>query len=91
MIGLPIDTTTLVKGGGLMKKFIILFAVASLAAAPAVATTKHKKSKEPTEAEKIAEQNDNTKRLLVDLVPLVLPSWSLPVYFGTHMDEKLQD
>jgi hypothetical protein len=74
-----------------MKKFIILLAVASLAAAPAVATTKHKKSKEPTEAEKIAEQNDNTKRLLVDLVPLVLPSWSLPVYFGTHMDEKLQD
>ena len=74
-----------------MKKFILLLAVAALAASPALAATKHKKSKEPTEAEKIAEQNDNTKRLLVDLVPLVLPSWSLPVYFGTHMDEKLQD
>jgi len=74
-----------------MKKLFLVFVVAAFAASPVLAATKHKKSKEPTEAEKIAQQNDNTKRLLVDLVPLVLPTWSLPIFFGTHMDEKLQD
>ena len=36
----------------------------------------------------IAKQHDNTKRAVVDALPLVLPSWSLPFYFGMHMDEK---
>ena len=27
------------------------------------------------------------KRALRDGLPLILPSWSLPVYFGTGMDE----
>jgi hypothetical protein len=71
-----------------MKKLVLLLAAAALATAPAMAATKHKKSKEALEAESIAQQHDNTKRLLVDLVPLVLPSWSLPVYFGMHLDEK---
>jgi len=53
-----------------------------------LAASKQKKSKEAAEAEQIAKQNDNTKRLLVALVPLVLPSWSLPVYFNLHQDEK---
>jgi len=71
-----------------MKKLVLLLVVAAFAASPAVAASKHKKSKEATEAETIAKQHDNTKRLLVDLAPLVLPSWSLPVYFGMHHDEK---
>jgi hypothetical protein len=74
-----------------MKKLVLLLAAATLAASPTMAATKHKKSKEAIEAESIAKQHDNTKRLLVDLVPLVLPSWSLPVYFGMHMDEKKPD
>ena len=75
-----------------MKKICMLFVVAAFAASPALAATKHKskKSKEAIEAEDIAKQHDNSKRFVVSLVPLVLPSWSLPLYFGTHMDEKIQ-
>ena len=71
-----------------MKKLVLLLAAAAIAASPAVAATKHKKSKEALEAELIAQQHDNTKRLLVDLVPLVLPTWSLPIYFNMQQDEK---
>ncbi len=71
-----------------MKKFVLLLVAAAFAASPAVAATKHKKSKEALEAELIAQQHDNTKRLLVDLVPLVLPTWSLPIYFTMQQDEK---
>ena len=41
-----------------------------------------------TEADEIAKQHDNTLRALRDGLPLILPCWSLPVYFGMHMDEK---
>ena len=71
-----------------MKKLVLLLAAAAIAASPAVAATKHKKSKEALEAELIAQQHDNTKRLVVDLVPLVLPTWSLPIYFNMQQDEK---
>ena len=74
-----------------MKKLVLLLAAAALAASPALAASKHKKSKEAIEAEDIAKQHDNTKRLLVELVPLVLPSWSLPIYFNMHQDEKKPD
>lgn len=74
-----------------MKKLVLLLAAAVIAASPAVAATKHKKSKEALEAESIAQQHDNTKRLVVDLVPLVLPTWSLPIYFNMHQDEKKPD
>ena len=56
------------------------------------AMTKHKKkkmTKEEKEAADIAQQHDNTRRAVRDALPLVLPSWSLPIFFGTHMDEKL--
>jgi hypothetical protein len=52
------------------------------------AATKHKKSKEAAEAEDIAKQHDNTWRALKDALPLALPSWSLPIYFSMHKDEK---
>ena len=70
-----------------MKKLALLFVVAAFAASPAVAATKQKKTKQTTEAEEIAKQHDNTRRALRDALPLVLPSWSLPVYFGMHLDE----
>ena len=56
------------------------------------AMTKHKKkkmTKEEKEAADIAQQHDNTRRAVRDALPLVLPSWSLPIFFGTHMDDKL--
>ena len=79
-----------------MKKLVSLLVVAAFAASPAAAASKHKKSeqtaeaKRAAEAEDIAKQHDNTLRALRDGLPLVLPSWSLPIFFGTHMDEKLK-
>ena len=71
-----------------MKKLVLLLAVAAFAASPAAAASKHKKSKEATEAEEIAKQQDNTRRLVRDGLPLVLPSWSLPIYFSMQQNEK---
>ena len=69
-----------------MKKFALLLAAVALAVTPAVAASKHKKAKEPTEAEKIAQQREDTKNVLVDSLPIVLPTWSLPVFFAVHKD-----
>jgi len=71
-----------------MRKLISLLVVAAFAASsPTVGVTKEKKQKQSTEAEEIAKQHDNTRRALRDALPLVLPSWSLPFYFGMHLDE----
>ena len=67
-----------------MKRLVLLLVVAGLAASPAAA---QKKDKQTTEAEEIAKQHDNTRRALRDALPLVLPTWSLPGYFGMHLDE----
>lgn len=72
--------------GASMKTIIVLLAFSAFVAAPASAATKQK-SKQATEAEEIAKQHDNTLRALRDGLPLILPSWSLPVYFGMNMDE----
>ena len=70
-----------------MKKIVLLLVVAAFAASPAAADTKEKKTKQTAEAEDIAKQHDNTLRAVRDALPLVLPSWSLPLYFGMHLDE----
>jgi hypothetical protein len=67
-----------------MKTLVLLLVVAGLAASPAAA---QKKDKQTAEAEDIAKQHDNTRRALRDALPLVLPSWSLPFYFGMHLDD----
>ena len=67
-----------------MTRLVLLLVVAGLAASPAAA---QKKDKQTTEAEEIAKQHDNTSRARRDAPPLVLPSWSLPVYFGMHLDD----
>jgi hypothetical protein len=68
-------------------KFVLMLVVAAFATSPAVAATKQKTVKQTTEAEEIAKQHDNTRRALRDALPLVLPTWSLPVYFGMHLDQ----
>jgi hypothetical protein len=70
-----------------MRKLFSLLVIAAFAASPAAAATKQKKDKQTAEAEEIAKQHDNTRRALRDALPLVLPSWSLPFYFGMHLDE----
>jgi hypothetical protein len=68
-------------------KLVLMLVIAAFATSPAVAATKQKTVKQTTEAEEIAKQHDNTRRALRDALPLVLPSWSLPIYFGMYLDQ----
>jgi len=68
-----------------MKRFILLLVAAAFVGSPAAAATK--KDPQTIEAEDIAKQHDNTRRALRDALPLVLPSWSLPFYFGMNLDQ----
>jgi len=70
-----------------MKRFILLLVAAAFVASPAAAATKQKKDSQTAEVEDIAKQHDNTRRALRDALPLVLPSWSLPFYFGMNLDQ----
>jgi hypothetical protein len=72
-----------------MKKIALLAAAAAFAVSPIVADAKTKKTAEELEKERIAQEHDNTRRAVRDSLPLFLPSWSLPVFFGTGMDKKL--
>lgn len=68
-----------------MRKIALLLLVATFAAAPAAAATK-KKEKAMDAA---AAQNDASWRLARDAAPLVLPTWSLPIYFNFfHKEAK---
>lgn len=64
---------------------ILLLVISAFAVSPATAASKQK-SKQTTEAEEIAKQHDN--RALHDGLPLILPTWSLPIYFNMNKDEK---
>jgi hypothetical protein len=74
-----------------MKKFALLLIAAAFAISPAAAATKSNKNKQTTEAEQLDKDHDNTRRALRDSLPLVLPSWSLPIFFGMNLDEKLKE
>lgn len=71
-----------------MKKIVLVLSIAALAASPAPAKTKPQKQKKLTEAEEIAQQHANTLRLLRNGLPLILPSWVLPVYFNMNKDQQ---
>jgi hypothetical protein len=72
-----------------MKKLALVLVAIALAVSPAWAKKHKKMTKEEKEAADIAQQHDNTRRAVRDALPLVLPSWSLPIFFGTHMDDQL--
>lgn len=72
-----------------MRKVVLLLAAAALAVSPVLANAKPKKTAEELEKERIAKEHDNSYRAVRDSLPLWLPSWSLPVFFGTGMDKKL--
>jgi hypothetical protein len=67
-----------------MKKISLLIALAVFAAAPAAAASKknpeHKNPQQMTFDEAMA-QNQKNLSLVVQGLPLILPSWSLPIYF----------
>ncbi len=73
-----------------MKKLVSLFVAVVLIGSPAWAAKTKKMTKEQAEAAELAKQHDNSWRLVRDSAPLVLPTWSLPIFFGMHMDEKLK-
>ena len=73
-----------------MRKIVLLAAAAALAASPIAADAKaKKKTAEELEKERIEQEHDNTKRAVRDSLPLFLPSWSLPAWFGMGMDKKM--
>jgi hypothetical protein len=72
-----------------MKKIALALLVAAFAAAPAAAASKHKKMTAQEKANaKAMEVNEQSWRIIRDGAPLILPSWAIPIYFGTHMDEQ---
>ena len=72
-----------------MRKIVLLAAAAALVVSPVSNAWAKKKSAEELEKERIAQERDNSYRAVRDSLPLFLPSWSLPVFFGTGMDKKL--
>lgn len=81
-----------------MKKLALLLALAVVAAAPTAAMAKAKKHAKPvqevqTDPQKMTPDeamayNKKNLSLLVKGLPLVLPSWSLPIYFAANKDEE---
>lgn len=82
-----------------MKKLALLLACAMLAAAPATAMAKAKKKPakpapqvqtDPQQMtfDQAMEVNKRNLSLIPKGLPLVLPSWSLPVYFAVTKDDE---
>ena len=72
-----------------MKKISLLLALAVFAAAPAVAAAKKKSApKGPHQMtyDEAMAYNKRNLSLVVQALPLVLPTWSLPIYFSMNKD-----
>jgi hypothetical protein len=68
--------------GGSVRKLALLLAAAAIAVTPAaIAANKKPEEKKTTTFEK---QSNNTLRLLKNGLPLILPSWALPLYFNMN-------
>ena len=82
-----------------MKKLALLLALAVVATAPTAAMAKAKK-KAPKPAPQVQTDpqkmtfdeamayNKKNLSLVPQALPLVLPSWSLPIYFAINKDEE---
>ena len=78
-----------------MKRIALLLALTLVAAAPAAAAPQAKKPAEATPKDpqqmtfdEAMEVNKRNLSLIPKGLPLVLPSWSLPVYFAVNKDEE---
>jgi hypothetical protein len=72
-----------------MKKIALALLVAAVAATPAAAASKKKAKTYGMTHEQAMKANQQSWEFVKQGLPLVLPSWAIPIYFGTHMDEKL--
>ncbi len=81
-------------GGEPMNKISVLLIVAVAAAAPAVAAPKKSaqqvKSPEQMTYEEAMEHNAKSWRLVQEGLPLVLPSWAIPIYFMIKGNNEAQ-
>jgi hypothetical protein len=83
-------------------KIAVLSIVAAFAAAPAMAKHKYKHKKQtqvtiPDDPKQMTPEqamayNKRNLSLIVQGLPLILPSWSMPIYFGMqkHHDEEMR-
>ena len=73
-------------------KIAVLTIVAAFAAAPAMAAHKHKKKEAiPMDPHKMTPEqamayNKRNLSLIVQGLPLILPTWSMPIYFKMKND-----
>lgn len=65
-----------------MKKIALLIALGAFAATPAVA------QKKQMTHEEAMEYNKRNLSLIVKGLPLILPSWATPIYFGMVHDDE---
>jgi hypothetical protein len=65
-----------------MKKMALLLVVMAVAVSPAAADSKKKAKNTTADSAQKSDPNEASWRLVRDGLPLVLPSWALPVYFG---------
>lgn len=75
-----------------MKKIIVMLVLAAFAAAPAAAAPKKKHEKKPEAQHELTfneamAYNRKNLSLLVQGLPLILPSWSLPFVFGLQKND----
>ena len=81
-----------------MRKIALLVALAVVAAAPTITMAKTKKAAKPapqvqTDPQKMTfdqamEYNKKNLSLIPQGLPLVLPSWSLPIYFAATKEDE---
>ncbi len=73
-----------------MKKIALALVVAAVALSPVAAIAKKKRVRhvDPGYAAEHMDKNEASYRFVRDALPLFLPSWALPIYFGMHMDQK---
>lgn len=69
-----------------MKKVVMLLLATAIAALPAVAMAA--KKKQPPKEKTVAELNEPGMRLLKNGLPLILPTWAMPIYFSTQEADK---
>ncbi len=79
-----IATRAMRRMGGDMKKIALLLVLAAFAASPAAAASK---KKHESEFDQAMAQNKKNLSLFVQGLPLILPTWSLPIYFKMQEED----
>ena len=69
-----------------MKKIALVLVVLAVAVSPAAAKKKHHRHRMTTASAQKYDPNEASWRLVRDALPLVLPTWAMPIYFNMHRD-----